>query len=160
MPGLRDSKRLGAPARERLARQIEERAEQVAFGSVAPAEIDRLNVYRAGLLAMRRAVEGLRRPPDHLLVDARRIPGVEMPQRALVGGDGRAACIAAASIVAKVRRDAEMRRLDRAWPGYGFARNAGYGTREHLDALRRRGATPVHRRSFAPVARAARGGSG
>ena len=160
LAGLRDSKQLAAPARERLAARIEDLAESVSVGRAAPDEIDRLNIYRAGLLAMRRAVEGLRVRPAFLLVDARRIPDVEPPQRAVVGGDARVACIAAASIVAKVRRDAEMRRLDRTYPGYGFARNAGYPTPEHLHALRTRGATPVHRRSFSPVADLSGEGSG
>lgn len=151
LPGLDDSKRLGAATRERLAREIRERALAWAVGEVEPAEIDRLNVYRAALEAMRRAVLGLRVVPDRLLVDARRIPGVDVPQTALVDGDACDGSIAAASIVAKVHRDALMERLDRRLPGYGFARHKGYATREHLRALRRLGPSDVHRRSFAPV---------
>jgi ribonuclease HII len=152
LPGLDDSKRLTRPARERLAAAIQEQADGCAVAEVWVEEIDRRNVYQAALVAMQRAVEGLERPPDHVLVDARRIPGIEAPQTPLVGGDGRDASIAAASVVAKVHRDRIMERLDGAYPGYGFARHMGYATRQHLQALRRLGATPVHRRSFAPVA--------
>jgi ribonuclease HII len=113
-------------------------------------------VYRAALEAMRRAVLALGVAPDHLLVDARTVPGVTAPQTPLVGGDARDGSIAAASIVAKVHRDALMGRLDALHPGYGFARHKGYGTAEHLAALRRLGPSPVHRRSFAPVAQWAR----
>jgi ribonuclease HII len=151
LPGLDDSKRLTPAARERLAREIRARAVAWAVGEVEPAEIDRLNVYRAALEAMRRAVLGLAVAPDHLLVDARRIPGVDAPQTALVDGDACDGSIAAASIVAKVHRDALMATLDRRFPGYGFAKHKGYATREHLRALRALGPSRVHRRSFAPV---------
>jgi ribonuclease HII len=114
--------------------------------------VDRLNVLRASLEAMRRAVEALSVRPDHVLVDARRIPAIRAPQTPLVKGDARDGSIAAASIVAKVHRDAIMRELDARHPSYGFARNKGYATREHLAALDRLGPSPVHRRSFAPVA--------
>jgi ribonuclease HII len=152
LPGLDDSKRLSAPLRERLAAAIHAQAEAVAIGEVWPAELDRLNVHRAGLEAMRRAVAQLDPAPDHLLVDARTVPGVDCGQTALVGGDARDGSIAAASIVAKVHRDALMRRLDAEHPGYGFARHMGYPTRDHLEALRRLGPSPLHRRSFAPCA--------
>jgi ribonuclease HII len=152
LPGLDDSKRLSRLARERLAAAIRAQAEAFSVAEVWVEEIDRRNVYQAGLLAMRRAVDGLARRPDHVLVDARRIPGIDVPQTPLVGGDARDASIAAASVVAKVHRDAIMRRLDGEYPGYGFARHMGYPTRDHLRALRRLGASPVHRRSFAPVA--------
>jgi ribonuclease HII len=122
----------------------------VSIGEVWPAELDRLNVYRAALEAMRRAVLGLAVEPEHVLVDARTIPGIQAAQTSIVGGDARDASIAAASIVAKVHRDAIMRRLEIEHPGYGFARHMGYSTREHLEALRRLGPSPVHRRSFAP----------
>jgi ribonuclease HII len=114
-------------------------------------EIDRRNIYQASLLAMQRAVEALAPRPDHVLVDARRIPGIDTVQTSIVGGDGLDASIAAASIVAKVHRDAIMARLDAEYPGYGFARHMGYATREHLRALRRLGACPIHRRSFVSV---------
>ena len=151
LPGLDDSKRLSREARERLAREIYAQAIAVSVAEVSISEIDRRNIYQAGLLAMRQAVEALDPQPDHVLVDARHIPGISSAQTAIVGGDGLDASIAAASIVAKVHRDAIMARLDREYPGYGFGRHMGYGTREHLSALRRLGATPVHRRSFAPV---------
>jgi ribonuclease HII len=151
LPGLDDSKRLSRAARERLAREIGRIAIDFAFGSVEPDEIDRVNIYQAGLLAMRRAVEGLAAPADALVVDARRVPGVACYQEAVAGGDSSVAAIAAASIVAKVDRDARMAELDRHHPGYGFARHAGYGTPEHLEALAALGPSPIHRRSFEPV---------
>jgi ribonuclease HII len=151
LPGLDDSKRLSRAARERLAREIHAQAIAVSVAEVSVSEIDRHNIYQASLIAMRLAVEALDPQPDHVLVDARHIPGISPAQTAIVGGDGLDASIAAASIVAKVYRDALMARLDREYPGYGFSRHKGYGTREHLSALRRLGATPVHRRSFAPV---------
>jgi ribonuclease HII len=152
LPGLDDSKQLAPAVRERLAAAIHAQALAVAIGEVWPSELDRLNVYRAGLEAMRRAVAGLAFAPDHLLVDARTVPGATCPQTALVQGDARDGSIAAASIVAKVHRDAIMRRLEGEHPGYGFGRHMGYATREHLAALRRLGPCPVHRRSFAPCA--------
>ena len=152
LPRLDDSKKLTEPQRLRLDRAIRDQALGVGIGEVPPNEIDRLNVYHAALEAMRRAVLALPAPPDHILVDARTIPGVVAPQTAIVGGDGKDASIAAASIVAKVHRDTLMCRLDEEHPGYGFAAHKGYGTRAHLEALQRRGPTPWHRRSFAPVA--------
>lgn len=152
LPGLGDSKLLTARARERLAASIRAQALAVAVGEVSAAELDQTNVYRAGLEAMRRAVASLALPPDHLLVDARTVPGVDCPQTSLVKGDARDASIAAASIVAKVHRDARMRRLEIEHPGYGFGRHMGYGTPEHLAALRRLGPCPEHRLSFAPCA--------
>jgi len=152
LPGLGDSKQLSPRVRERLAAAIHAQALAVAVGEVSAAELDRWNVYRAGLEAMRRAVVSLALPPQHLLVDARIVPGVDCPQTSLVQGDARDGSIAAASIVAKVHRDALMRRLDDEHPGYGFARHMGYGTPEHLVALRRLGPCPEHRLSFAPCA--------
>jgi len=158
LPGLDDSKRLSRTARERLAEAIHAQALGVGFGVVEPAEIDRLNIHRAGLEAMRRAVLALAAEPDHVLVDARTIPALACRQTAIVGGDAKDASIAAASIVAKVARDALMRQLDERHPGWGFAEHMGYPTPRHLEALARLGPSPVHRRSFAPVARVARGG--
>ena len=152
LPGLDDSKKVLRPERERLDAAIRAQALDWSVAEVWVDEIDRINVYQAALLAMRRAVEGLARVPGHLVVDARTVPGVEIPQTSIVGGDGKDASIAAASIVAKVHRDAIMERMDTRYPGYGFARHKGYGTRTHLDALRDKGPTPIHRRSFAPVA--------
>lgn len=151
LPGLNDSKCVPKKARERLASTIREQALSYSIAEVASDEVDRLNVYHAALEAMRRAVEGLSDRPDHLLVDARTVPGVSIPQSPLVGGDASEACIAAASIVAKVYRDALMCDLERRHPGYGFDRHKGYGTRQHLAALRRLGPLVEHRRSFAPV---------
>jgi ribonuclease HII len=157
LPGLDDSKQLSAATRQRLAAAIHTQAEAVGIAEVWPEEIDRLNIYRASLEAMRRAVLGLPATctPQHLLVDARTVPGVDFPQTAIVHGDAEDASIAAASIVAKVHRDAIMSRLDRLYSGYGFARHMGYGTPAHLRALRELGPSPIHRRSFAPVAEAA-----
>ncbi len=150
--GLDDSKKLRPQDRERLDGEIRAQAVAVSIGEASSAEIDRVNILQATLLAMRRAVEALG-TLDHVLVDARTIPGVPVPQTPIVGGDGRDGTIAAASIVAKVHRDALMRRLDARHPGYGFARHKGYGTEDHLRALARLGPTREHRRSFAPVAR-------
>jgi len=152
LPGLADSKQLSRAQREEIEPRIREQARAVAVAEVWPEDIDRMNIYQASLLAMRRAVLALGEPPDHLLVDARTIPDVAVPQTPLVGGDARDGSIAAASIVAKVHRDAQMRRLDVEHPGYGFARHKGYATPEHLAALRRLGPCPLHRRTFAPVA--------
>jgi ribonuclease HII len=117
--------------------------------------VDRLNVLRASLEAMRLAVVGLGLEPDHVLVDARTIPAIGSPQTPIIDGDARDGSIAAASIVAKVHRDARMRELDALYPGYGFARHKGYSTREHFHALAHLGPCPEHRRSFAPVAQLA-----
>jgi ribonuclease HII len=151
LPGLDDSKRLSAAQRERLASAIRAQAAAVSIAEVWPEEIDRLNVYRAALEAMRRAVEALPLAPDHVLVDARVIPGIGAAQTSLVGGDSRDGSIAAASIVAKVHRDGLMDALDARHPGYGFARHKGYATGDHLAALRTLGPSPLHRRSFTPV---------
>ncbi len=151
LPGLDDSKRLTREERERLDAAIREQAVGVGVCEVWTEEIDRINIYQASLRAMGGAVADLPVAPDHVLVDARTIPGLEVPQTPLVGGDGKDASIAAASIVAKVHRDAIMLRLDARYPGYGFARHKGYATGEHLAALRRAGPCPIHRRSYAPV---------
>jgi ribonuclease HII len=154
MAGVDDSKKLDAPTRERLAAAIRQDCVCWSLGSVGPEEIDRINIYRAGLLAMRRAIEGLETRPEHLLIDARRLKEVDLPQTPIVKGDALSISIAAASIVAKVSRDSLMVELDARYPGYGFARHKGYPVREHYDALDRLGATPIHRRSFGPVRRA------
>lgn len=152
--GVDDSKKLSRAQRTRLCEAIRECAIAVGVGIVTVEEVDRLNTFWAGLEAMRRAVRALPVDAQHLLVDARRIPGVETPQEPLVKGDSRSYSIAAASIIAKVERDAMMEALDRDFPQYGFARHMGYGTPEHLDALARHGPCPVHRRSFIPVSQA------
>jgi ribonuclease HII len=146
--GLDDSKRLTRRQRERLAERIRAGAESFALGLADHTEIDRINILRATWLAMRRALEGLATPPDLLLVDALTIPGVELPQRAIVKGDALSVSIAAASILAKVERDALMQEWDRRCPGYDLARNMGYASAFHREALRRRGPSVIHRRTF------------
>ena len=146
--GLDDSKRLTRRQRETLDRRIRERARGFAVGQAEPAEIDRVNILEATRLAMRRAVLALPERPDLLLVDALTIPGLDVEQRPIVKGDALSVSIAAASIVAKVARDALMRELDREHPGYDLARNMGYGSEGHRDALRRLGPASIHRRSF------------
>ena len=149
--GLRDSKVLSAARRQELARDIRATA-QVAIAHASVAEIDALNILRASLLAMERAVAGLSVPPDWCLIDGNRLPdGLLWRGEALIKGDARCLSIAAASIVAKVARDAIMVDLAQQHPGYGWERNAGYPTRAHLEALLNLGATPWHRRSFRPV---------
>src|SRR4029078_12564881 len=129
----------------------------VGIGVCEPDEIDRLNIYQAGLRALRRAIEALAVVPAFGRVDGREIPALPMPQSAYPKGDSFVCSIAAASIVAKVYRDAIMRALDERYPGYGFARHMGYSTAAHFAAIRERGPSPIHRRSFAPVRAAARG---
>lgn len=152
--GVDDSKKVDARERARLVVEIKARAIAWGVGIVEPEEIDRLNIYRAGLLALRRAVEALTPAPEHLLIDARKLKEVPIPQRAIVHGDALSLSIAAASIVAKTTRDAIMERLDREHPGFGFAKHKGYPVAEHVEAIARLGVCPVHRRSFAPVRRA------
>jgi ribonuclease HII len=156
--GLDDSKRVPPARRASLAREIRETALGIGLGEVGVEEIDQMGIYRAALEAMRRAVASLARvcPVGHLLVDARTVPGFDGPQTAIIKGDSKDASIAAASIVAKVHRDAWMERLGERHPAYGFERHMGYGTAEHVAALERHGPCPVHRRSFAPVALAER----
>lgn len=151
--GLRDSKLLTPRQRRRLARVIRARALAWAVGRVGPSRIDALNVLEATWCAMRGALGRLPLTPGLVLVDGRlRIPRVRCPQRAIVGGDRRCASIAAASILAKVARDAFMVRADRRYPGYGFGRHKGYATAAHLEALARLGPCPLHRLSFRGVA--------
>jgi ribonuclease HII len=149
--GLRDSKTLGPVTRERLAAEVRARALCCSVAQASVEEIDRLNILQATLLAMRRAVEGLRLVPKHVLVDGNRLPTLSMPAQAIVKGDAKVAAIAAASIVAKVHRDALLVALHELHPVYGFAEHKGYPTPEHLAALRLHGACIAHRRSFAPV---------
>ena len=149
--GLRDSKKLSAAARERLADEIRERAAAWCVAEASVAEIDRLNILHATMLAMQRAVAGLTRAPDDVWVDGNRCPDWAWRSQAVVKGDDKVAAIAAASILAKTVRDQFMRRLHAEHPAYGFARHMGYGTAAHLAALKAHGACPQHRRSFAPV---------
>lgn len=149
--GLRDSKQLGVAARERLADAIRLRALAWSVGRADPGDIDRINILQATLLAMQRAVAGLAARPDRVLVDGLHCPSLPCAAEAIVGGDRCHAAISAASILAKVTRDAEMVHMDARYPEYGFRRHKGYPTREHREALLRHGPCPLHRRSFAPV---------
>jgi ribonuclease HII len=151
IPGVDDSKKLDAYSRDRLAVEIKNTAAAWCIGFAEVEEIDAINIYWAGQLAMRRALEGLCITPDHVLLDARRLKTLDLPQHPIIKGDSRSMTIAAASILAKTARDAVMRKLDVEYPGYGFARHKGYPVREHLAALKLLGASVVHRRSFAPV---------
>ena len=151
IPEVDDSKRLDAETRERLAPIIKARAVAWAVSFAEVEEIDRINIYWAGLAAMRRAVTALAPAARHLLIDARKLRDLPLPQQAIVGGDGKSLSIAAASILAKTARDARMRELDGTYPGYGFAQHKGYPVPAHARALVRLGACPVHRRSFALV---------
>lgn len=149
--GLRDSKQLAKATRERLDDEIRGTAIAFAIGSASVEEIDRINILEAALLAMRRAVAALPRPPVACLVDGNRDPRTGLPTRTVVGGDRRSLSIAAASILAKVTRDRIMAGLAREHPAYGWEKNAGYGVPLHLDSLRLVGVSPHHRKSFAPV---------
>jgi len=149
--GLNDSKLLSAPVRERLNDEIRDKALCCSVGQASVEEIDRLNILQAALLAMRRAVDGLRLAPRVVFVDGNQLPRLPMACRAIVDGDAKVRAISAASIVAKVYRDRLCGNLHEEHPEYGFAAHKGYSTPEHLDALRRHGACRHHRRSFAPV---------
>ena len=153
LAGLADSKRLSARRREALAGILREEAEAWALGMASAEEIDRLNIHHATLLAMRRAVLALSRAPANLLVDGRFTPEGPWRATAVVGGDATVPAISAASIIAKVARDALLAELHQRYPVYGFDRHAGYPTAAHLRALERHGPCPEHRRSFGPVAR-------
>lgn len=150
--GLADSKKLTALRREKLFDEIRAKALCCSIAQASVEEIDRLNILQATLLAMRRAVEGLRLKPAKVLVDGNRIPVLDMHAEAIVKGDALVNAISAASILAKVHRDRWCERLDAQYPAYGFAGHKGYGTPAHLTALQAHGACPEHRRSFSPVA--------
>lgn len=149
--GLNDSKKLSEARRERLFDEIRDKALAWCIGRAEVEEIDRLNILQATFLAMQRAVEGLAIQPRLALIDGNRCPKLAVPSAPVVGGDAKVPAIAAASILAKVSRDREMAELDGLYPGYGLAGHKGYPTPMHLEALRRLGPTPIHRRSFAPV---------
>ncbi len=151
--GLNDSKKLSEKKREALAGEIREKALAWAVAEASVEEIDRLNILHASLLAMQRAVAGLSVRPERALVDGNRCPALPMPAEAVVKGDGKIASIAAASILAKTVRDHGMLILHQRYPQYGFDRHMGYPTPAHFAALEAHGASPVHRQSFAPVAR-------
>ncbi len=151
--GLNDSKKLSEKKREALAGEIREKALAWAVAEASVEEIDRLNILHASLLAMQRAVASLSVRPERALVDGNRCPALPMPAEAVVKGDGKIASIAAASILAKTVRDHGMQALHQRYPQYGFDRHMGYPTPAHFAALEALGASPVHRKSFAPVAR-------
>jgi ribonuclease HII len=151
--GLADSKTLSASRREALATQVRAHATAWALGMASVEEIDRLNILQATLLAMQRAVQGLAMTPDLVLVDGNRAPRLSCPVRTVVRGDALIKSISAASILAKVARDAILQHLDGEYPGYGFAVHKGYPTAAHQRALEALGPSPVHRRSFGPVRR-------
>lgn len=154
--GLDDSKKVRPARRETLAEEIHATALGVGIGEVAVEEIDQIGIYKASLEAMRRAVASVGRTLTlgHLLVDARTVPGIDLPQTSIIKGDSKDASIAAASIVAKVHRDRYMQTLAERYPAYGFEQHMGYGTAVHMEVLERVGPCPAHRRSFAPVERA------
>ena len=149
--GLADSKALSARRREQLFDEIRAKALACCIAQASVEEIDRLNILQATLLAMQRAVAGLRLLPKHVLVDGNRLPLLTMPAEAIVKGDAKVPAISAASILAKVHRDQLCQGLHEAWPAYDFARHKGYPTAHHLAALRAHGACPAHRRSYGPV---------
>ena len=151
IPGLKDSKKLAAVNRVRLAREIRRHALAWSVAWASVEEIDRLNILNASLLAMQRAVAALAVRPELALIDGNRCPQLDVPVRAIVRGDALEPCISAASILAKTERDKEMRRLADIHPQYGFERHAGYPTQEHLAALATYGPSPQHRMSFKPV---------
>ena len=153
--GLNDSKKLSAKRRIELAREIRDKALAWSIAEASVEEIDRLNILQASLLAMQRAVAGVSPPPCRALIDGNKCPILDCPAEAIVGGDGKVAAIAAASILAKTARDAGMEALHAIYPMYGFDRHKGYPTAAHLAALRQYGPTPAHRRSFSPVAQLA-----
>jgi ribonuclease HII len=149
-----DSKKLSAPQREAAYAALRESGAEIALGAASVAEIAQLNILHAAMLAMRRAVAGLPRRPDHVLVDGNRVPGCPHPCTAIIGGDAASLSIAAASIIAKVTRDRLMARLHARYPEYGWARNAGYAATLHREAILRCGATPHHRMGFGALLRA------
>jgi ribonuclease HII len=153
--GVHDSKQLPAEQREELHGKIRERALAFGIGVAEVEEIDRLNIYWATMRAIERALAGLERAPEHVLIDGRKVPGLAIPQTHIVGGDRKSFCIAAASILAKVTRDRIMTAYDEQYPGYGFAQHMGYCTADHFELLEQLGPSPIHRRSFSPVALAA-----
>lgn len=151
--GLNDSKKLSEKRRIALAKEIKAKALAWSLGRAEPEEIDELNILHATMLAMQRAVAGLKIQPDFVLVDGNRLPQLSMPAQAVVKGDSLVAEISAASILAKVARDQEMDELDKQYPEYGFAQHKGYPTKLHFEKLEALGVTPYHRKSFAPVAK-------
>lgn len=151
LTGLNDSKQLSLSKRERLYLEIKETALAIGIGIVPPEEIDRLNIYQATIAAMEQGLQQLNPQPDFVLIDAMTVKNSPLPQKSIIKGDAKSVSIAAASVIAKVTRDHLMAEYDKEFPGYGFAKNAGYGTAEHLSGLAAQGVTPIHRKSFSPV---------
>ena len=149
--GLADSKKLTAKKREALAIEIRLKALAWSLGRAEVEEIDQLNILQATFLAMQRALEGLAIQPEHVLIDGNRCPKINYSMEAIIGGDALIPAISAASILAKVSRDAELVLLDQLYPAYGFAQHKGYPTPSHLNAIRQHGVLPIHRRSFQPI---------
>jgi ribonuclease HII len=150
LPGLNDSKKLSESKRDEYFQIIQEKAHSIGIGMIEPGEIDTINIYEATKKAMLLAISNLDCNPDYLLIDAMKLQ-TPYPQESIIKGDSKSISIAAASVIAKVTRDNLMKEYAAQYPGYGFEQNAGYGTREHLEGLRLKGITPIHRRSFAPV---------
>ncbi len=149
--GLRDSKKLKPAVREKLAQEIKQKALCWSIAHASVEEIDTLNILQATLLAMKRAILGLKIEPNLILVDGNRLPKMNLRMNAVVKGDDKIPAISAASILAKTTRDAAMVELDARYPEYGFAKHKGYGVKQHIEAIRRCGVLPVHRKSFSPV---------
>jgi ribonuclease HII len=156
---VRDSKQLTPRRREQIFELIQQSRIATGIGMASHTDIDAIGIVKATRMAMGRAVRELTSPPDSLIIDALSLPEIPLPQWGIVRGDQSSLSIACASIVAKVTRDCYMTELDHSYPGYGLARHKGYGTRQHLLSLRHLGSCPIHRRSFAPVRRLAKGGS-
>ena len=151
LSGLTDSKKLSHKRREELSKLIKKQSLSWSVGEASIAEIDKLNILHATMLAMQRAVKNLSMQPDKVLVDGNRAPEFECPAQAIIGGDGLEPSISAASIVAKVTRDNIMQEYAMVYPGYGLEKHMGYPTKQHMQALNELGVTPIHRTSFAPV---------
>lgn len=146
--GINDSKKLNARKREELSAIIKEKAVDYAFGVVSPKEIDEINILQATYKAMRKAIDSLKVKPDFILADAVTIPEIVIPQKGIIKGDAKSISIGAASIIAKVERDKMMDEYDKVFPGYGFAKNKGYGSAEHIEAIKENGPCIIHRKSF------------
>jgi len=152
IPGINDSKLIPPERRDELAMAIRRVAISIGVGTASHLEVDELNIHRAGLLALRRAVENLDLVPDYLLIDGFPVPDLPIPQEAMIKGDRRSCSIMAGALIAKTTRDARMREYAEEYPGYGFEAHYGYATPVHAEALRELGPCPIHRRSFSPVA--------
>jgi ribonuclease HII len=155
---IRDSKTLSLSQRQRVVEKIKKEAAAWSVGTASAAEVDAVNIRKAGALAMLRAVQGLSMKPQFVISDAFAIPGLDVPSKNIIGADAKVKSVAAASVIAKVARDLHMQELDLRYPGYGFADHKGYGTRQHQEALARLGPCAEHRKTYAPVAAHPKGG--